>query len=119
MLQMVPIGARSGMFFVTFDQCPPPSFVTLTCPSLVPVQRMPCFTGEAAIEYNTAASYVYRLSCVMPPESPWWLLSFNVKSGLIVFQVWPPSVVSCTYWLPTYTCFESKGEIVSGMFQWH
>ncbi len=37
----------------------------------------------------------------------------------MVFQLCPPSVVSCTYWLPTYTRLWSKGEMASGIVQSH
>ncbi len=46
----VPHGGRSGMFFVTFVQWPPPSCVTFTCPSSLPVQMTPALTGDSAIE---------------------------------------------------------------------
>jgi len=42
------------------------------------------------------------LSPVRPPENCCRLLSFRVRSGLMIFQEWPPSVVTWTYWLPTY-----------------
>jgi hypothetical protein len=68
---------------------------------LVPAQITPFSSGDSAIENTTPAYSTDRLSRVSPPESPIMLLSFRVRSGLIVVQVCPPSVVEWTYWLPT------------------
>ena len=57
--------------------------------------------GDSAIEYTTPAYSTERLSTVRPPESPIIDGSFVVRSGLIASQVWPPSEVLWTYWLPT------------------
>ncbi len=89
------------MPLVTFVQLCPPLRVTWTCPSLVPAQIVPFCTGDSAIENSVAPSQVIRLSAAMPALLCWWDLSFKVRSGLISFQVWPPSLVMCTYWLPT------------------
>ena len=65
----------------------------------------------------TPAYSTERLSTVSPPESPIMVLSFEVKSGLIVFQCSPPSDVAWTNWLPTYTVLWSCGEIAIGNVQ--
>src|SRR3990172_5381881 len=57
------------------------------------------------------------LSGVRPPEICCLLLSLSVRSGLISRQLFPPSVVTCTCWLPTYTLLWSWGEMVSGASQ--
>src|SRR5215471_13900023 len=87
MLHTVPHGGKFGMFFVTFVQCAPASCVTLTCPSVLPVQMTPAFIGDSAIAYNVPPSKVVRLSELMPPELPWWDLVFVVRSGLITVQL--------------------------------
>src|SRR5215467_3685923 len=97
-LHTVPHGGRSGMFFVTFVQWRPPSFVTFTCPSSLPVHITPApvFAGDSAIEYSVPPSNVVRLSAEMPPEFCSCDLVFVVRSGLIGFQLCPPSVVMKT-----------------------
>ena len=90
------------MFAVTLVQCAPPSRVTCTRPSLVPAQMTPFSIGDSAIAKTTPAystrQVVERQAAGVADAS---LVSFSVRSGLIAFQVWPPSVVACTYWLPT------------------
>src|SRR5438045_9079520 len=88
-LHTVPQDGRSGMFLVTLVQCAPPSCVTFTCPSSLPVQITPAFIGDSAIAYSVAPSNVVRLSDVMPPEFCWCSLLFAVRSGLIAFHDWP------------------------------
>ena len=64
---------------------------------------------------NTTPAYsTPMLSGVRPPEGRCRVLSLRVRSGLISFQVSPPSDVACTCWLPTYTVLWSNGEMVSG-----
>ena len=41
-----------------------------------------------------------------------------VRSGLIVSQLCPPSVVTWTRWLPAYTRSESCGEMWIGNVHW-
>src|SRR5215467_13515031 len=101
MLLTVPHGGRPGMFFVTFVQFLPPSRVICTRPSFVPAQISPCSRRDSAMANTTEAYSTPMLSPVSPPENPCLPLSFDVKSGLITCQLCPPSVVWCTYWLPT------------------
>src|SRR5229473_7497962 len=103
MLLTVPHESMLGMFFVTFVQFLPPSRVICTMPSFVPAQITPASLGDSAIANTTGAYSTPMLSPVSPPENPCLLLSFVVRSGLIRCQLWPASVVSCTYWLPTYS----------------
>src|SRR3981081_2251784 len=101
MLLTVPQGGRPGIFAVTLLQFLPPSRVICTRPSLVPAQISPFSFADSAIANTTGAYSTPMLSPVSPPENPCLLLSFVVKSGLISCQLLPPSVVWCTYWLPT------------------
>src|SRR3990172_7389323 len=114
MLQTVPKGGRLGILAVTLAQFWPPFCVTCTRPSLVPAQINPGFRRDSAIAYTTLKYSTPMLSGVRPPEICCRLLSLSVKSGLISRQLLPPSVVACTYWLPTYTLLWSCGEMVSG-----
>src|SRR4051812_47721400 len=99
-LLIVPHGGRFGMFFVTLVHVLPPSRVNCTRPSLVPAQISPACFGDSAIAKTTPPYSTPMLSGVRPPELCWWLLSLSVRSGLISCQLWPPSVVWCTCWLP-------------------
>src|SRR5215472_724431 len=117
MLLTVPHSGRFGIFFVTFVQFFPPSRVICTKPSFVPAQITPASFEDSAIEKTTPAYSTPMLSGVRPPEICWRLLSFRVKSGLMTCQLLPPSVVTCTNWLPTYTLLWSWGEIVMGNSQ--
>src|SRR5712691_5434577 len=92
-----------GRLFVTFVQFLQLSRVICTIPSFVPAQITPASFGDSAIAKTTGAYSTPILSPVSPPENPCRLLSFEVRSGLITCQLFPPSVVTCTYWLPTYT----------------
>src|SRR6266567_3532589 len=100
MLLTVPHGGRLGMFFVTLDQFLPPSRVICTSPSLVPAQISPFSFCDSAIANTTELYSTPMLSPVSPPENPSLLLSFVVRSGLMICQLCPASVVWCTYWLP-------------------
>src|SRR5579863_10001410 len=97
---MVPHGGRSGIFSLTRVHVFPPSRVTLTVPSFAPVQITPACLGDSAMDIRVSAYSGPMLSPVKPPEDCCLLLSFNVRSGLINFQLCPPSVVMCTNWLP-------------------
>src|SRR5229473_2455317 len=103
MLLTVPQESMLGIFLVTLVQFLPPSRVICTMPSFVPAQITPASFGDSAIAKTTGAYSTPILSPVSPPENPCRLLSFEVRSGLITCQLLPPSVVTCTYWLPTYT----------------
>ena len=52
-----------------------------------------------------------------PPELCWCVVSLRVRSGLITCQLEPPSFVTCTTWLPTYTFVWSWGEMAMGKVQ--
>src|SRR2546430_16269050 len=96
------------MFFVTLVHDLPPSRVTCTWPSLVPAHSRPFSFGDSVIAITTGKYSTPMLSGVSPPETACLLLSFVVRSGLIVFQLLPPSTVIWTYWLPAYSVFRSK-----------
>src|ERR1700740_3319649 len=117
MLSTVPHSGRFGIFLVTFVQLLPPSRVSCTNPSFVPAQITPASLGDSAIAKTVPAYSTPILSGVSPPEIPIRLLSFRVRSGLMICQLLPPSVVTCTNWLPTYTLLWSCGEIVTGNSQ--
>src|SRR5437667_7286317 len=108
-----------GMFPVTSIHCAPPSRVTCTRPSFEPAQITPAppCAGDSAMANRVAPSNVMRLSVVTPPELCWCVVSLRVRSGLITFQLAPPSVVRCTNWLPTYTRVWSCGEMAIGNVQ--
>src|SRR5512146_158573 len=88
---------------VTFVHVLPPSRVSCTRPSFVPTQISPFCTRDSAIAYTTSAYSTPMSSGVRPPEIPCLDLSLRVRSGLITCHVRPPSLDSCTYWLPVYT----------------
>src|SRR5258706_11456256 len=114
MLDTVPHSGRPGMFAVTLVQFLPPSRVICTRPSLVPAQITPACFGDSAMAKTTPAYSTPMLSPVRPPENCCRLLSLRDRSGLTTFQLWPPSVVTCTYWLPTDTRLSSCGEMSTG-----
>src|SRR6266852_1280635 len=117
MLLTVPQSGRRRIFFVTLVQFFPPSRVICTYPSLVPAQITPASFGDSAIANTVPAYSTPILSGVSPPEICIRFLSFRVRSGLMICQLLPPSVVTCTYWLPTYTLLWSCGEMVTGNSQ--
>src|SRR5260370_26574997 len=106
-----------GRFFVTLHQFFPPWRGACTSPSLVPAQLALASFGGSAMGKSVPAYSTPILSGVSPPEICCRLLSFRVRSGLMICQLFPPSVVTCTYWLPTYTLLWSWGEIVIGNSQ--
>jgi hypothetical protein len=81
------------MFAVTLVQCWPPSRVICTRPSFVPAQITPASLGDSASANTTPAYSTPMLSPVRPPEKPIRLLSLRVRSGLMIFQECPWSVV--------------------------
>src|SRR6185437_476674 len=103
MLLIVPHFGSPPMFAVTLVHVAPPSRVTCTSPSFDPAQITPFCTGDSAIANSVEKYSTPRLSGERPPDGPSLLVSFVVRSGLITVQLCPPSVVRCTYWLPTYT----------------
>src|SRR5438046_2529318 len=119
MFEIFPQGASFGRVPVTSVQVVAPSRVTCTRPSFDPAQSTPARTGDSASANSVAPSNVYRLSVVTPPELCWCVVSLRVRSGLITCQLEPPSVVTCTTWLPTYTFVCSCGEMAMGNVQFH
>src|SRR5215208_6344384 len=103
MLLIVPQFGAPGRLALTFVQVAPPSRDTCTRPSFVPAQSRLASFGDSAIANTTPAYSTPMLSGVRPPEIFWRLLSFRVRSGLMRRHVFPPSVVVCTCWLPTYS----------------
>ena len=97
MLLTVPHSGRFGIFLVTSLQLFPPSRVICTSPSLVPAQITPASFGDSAMAKTVPAYSTPMLSGVSPPEICCLLLSFRVRSGLIICQLFPPSVVTWTY----------------------
>src|SRR5215469_1092068 len=117
MFENVPHSGRPGMFFVTLVQFLPPSRVNCRRPSLVPAQITPASLGDSAMANTTPAYSTPMLSGVRPPELTIRVLSLRVRSGLMICQLLPPSVVTCTNWLPTYTLLWSWGEMAIGNSQ--
>src|SRR5215468_1332750 len=112
MLLIEPHFKKPGVLAVkSLRQVLPPSRERLTTPSFEPVQRTPFSNGDSAIEKSVQPSSTPRLSCVSPPDGPCLLLSSVVRSGLMIFQLCPPLVVTCRNWLPTYTVLLSCGEM--------
>ena len=76
------------------------SRVNCTCPSLVPTQIIPFSMGDSAMPKTTPAYSTPMLSPVRPPELPMRVRSLSVRSGEMTCQLWPPSWVRWTCWLP-------------------
>src|SRR5437764_5034364 len=117
MLENVPHSGRLGIFLVRLVQVLPASRVICSRPSLVPAQITLASLGDSAMANTTPAYSTPMLSGVRPPELPIRLLSLRVKSGLMICQLLPPSVVTCTNWLPTYTLLWSWAEMAMGNSQ--
>src|SRR5207249_11123234 len=103
---MLSTDPHNGSVFRFFDrllQVLPPSRVSCTWPSLVPAQSSPFSFGDSAIAMTTGKYSTPMLSGVRPPEICCLDLSFVVRSGLMVFQLLPPSALMCTNWLPAYS----------------
>ncbi len=116
MEEILPQGG-SFMAAVTSVHVAPASLVMCTRPSFDPTQITPFCTGDSAMANSVAPSKVIRLSVEVPPELCWCVVSLRVRSGLIAFQLAPPSVVRWTNWLPTYTWVWSCGEMAMGKVQ--
>src|SRR6185503_19436628 len=114
MCRTEPHAGMPGTFAVTFVHVAPPLRVTWITPSFEPLQITPACARDSAIAISVPPYSTPMLSGVRPPEICCFDLSFFVRSGLIVRQLCPPFVVTCTCWLPTYTLLWSCGEIASG-----
>src|SRR6266849_3156107 len=114
MFEILLHGGSLGIGHVTARQVAAPSRVRCTSPSFAPAHTTPACRGDSAIANKVAPSKVMRLSVVTPPEPCSCVVSLRVRSGLITLQREPPSVVTCTTWLPTYTRLWSCGEIAMG-----
>src|SRR5947209_5070920 len=103
---------RSGMSFgVTVLHVLPPSFVTLTTPSSLPVQITLVVRLDGAIEKITAyTSGPFMSRVIGPPDGPMVLGSWRVRSGLMRSQLWPPFVVLHRCCEPVYSVVLSTGE---------
>src|SRR5579859_1084002 len=95
-----PHSGDPGIFGVTFVHVLPPSCVTCTSPSFVPAQITPALARDSAMAYTTSPYSTPMLSGVRPPEICCLVLSFLVRSGLMICQLFPPSDDLWTNWLP-------------------
>src|SRR5262245_48115267 len=103
------------MFSVTFVHVLPPSMLMCTSPSSLPAHRTPFCFGDSAMAKMVPENSTVVLSPVMgPPDHCCLLLSSRVRSGLIGFQLMPPSVDLNRTLAAWYTVFESCGEIKIG-----
>src|SRR5215467_8483385 len=111
---------HSGMALgVTFDQFFPPSVVTWIRPSSEPVQIKSFCTGDSTTEKIVSYTSTPVLSLVMgPPEATCLLLSLRVRSGLMICQVMPPSVVLKSTCAAKYRALGSCGEKTIGSVHW-
>src|SRR5260221_11854444 len=103
MLPIVPHSGSPGRLRVTLVHVAPPSRETWTSPSFVPAQRRLGSSGDSAIANTTPAYSTPMLSGLSPPDRRCRFLSLRVRSLLSSRHDVPPSVVTCTCWLPTYT----------------
>src|SRR5215813_6000169 len=118
MLLIEPHFKKPGALAIrSFCQVLPPSRERLTMPSFEPIHSTPFSCGASAIEKIVQHSSTPRLSRVSPPDGPCLLLSSVVRSGLMIFQLCPAFVVTCRYWLPTYTVLLSCGEMYTTCVQ--
>ena len=78
---------------------PPSSRVTQMRPSSVPAHISPGAWDDSSKAKMVLKTSTPVLSRVMPaaPEYPWVSGSLYVRSGLMTSQLWPSSVVRCTY----------------------
>ena len=95
------------MFAVTFVQVAPPSWVTWTLPSSVPAQMSPAFSGDSA--------RLTMVQCVSAPEPAAVIFcgSCVERSGLMICQWLPPSLVLNSTFDPRYSACGSTGEKIS------
>src|SRR5262249_55363327 len=105
------------MFFTTFVHVLPPSLVTCTFPSSVPTQITLGSTNDGAIvrivQWNSAA---VLSTTIGSPDDCCLLLSFVVRSGLMIDHDCPWSVDLNTTSPPKYTVVPSEASTI-GEFQ--
>ena len=90
----VPQSGIPLMFAVRFVQSTPPLRVTCTRPSSLPTQMSPfSFCDSATAKIVSYHSTPVLSPVIGPPDHFCFVLSLRVRSGLIAFQVWPPSSV--------------------------
>src|SRR6202049_984076 len=112
---------HSGMAFgVTLSQCWPPSRVTCTNPSSVPAQIKSFCTGDSTTEKIVSYTSTPVLSLVIgPPEAACFALSLRVRSGLMIVQLIPASVVLNNTSPAKYNVLGSWGEKTIGSVHWN
>src|SRR5262249_18049212 len=104
---------------VTLLHSLPPSVVTWTSPSSLPAQMRAFCLGDSAMAKTVSYTSTPGLSPVIgPPDHFCLLLSLRVRSGLIAFQVSPPSVVLKTTLAAWYTALLSCGDTTTGAVHW-
>src|SRR5690242_16518868 len=115
---MRPSGGSPLMCGRTFVQCAPPSRVTWTFPSSVPIQITFESLGASVmlriVLYVSAPLMSYSLG---PPLVRCLLLSLFERSGLITVQCAPPSVDLKSTLAPRYTVLACVAETAMGDVQ--
>src|SRR5260370_30844172 len=107
---------HSGMALgVMFSQCWPPSRVSCIKQSSVPTQIRSFWTGDSTTEKIVSYTSTPVLSFVIgPPEACCFCLSLRVRSGLMLLQLIPASVVLKSTSPAKYSVFGSCGENTIG-----
>src|SRR5262249_43718364 len=111
---------HSGMALgVTFDQFFPPSVVTWIRPSSEPVQIRSFCSGDSTTEKMVSYTSTPVLSLVIgPPEATCLLFSLRVRSGLMICQLMPASVVVNSTCAAKYRVLGACGENTMGSVHW-
>src|ERR1700687_354439 len=100
---------------VIFSQCWPPSRVRCTRPSSVPAQIKSFCAGDSTAEKIVSYTSTPVLSLVIgPPEACCFCLSLRVRSGLMMLQLIPASMVLNRTSPAKYKVFGSYGENAIG-----
>src|SRR4051812_40957496 len=107
---------RSGG--VTLAQSPPSFVDTCTRPSSDPDISTPCRCADTINENTVAYISAPAVSIVSGPETPNVSGSAYVRSGLIVSQLCPSSVVRKTLLPAVYSTLLSCGENTIGYVHW-
>src|SRR5262245_46824835 len=112
--------ANSGRSFgVTFVQVFPPSRVSCTYPSSLPVQITFASCCDGAIVKIVAYVSTPVWSFVIgPPDGPSVFGSCRVRSGLILVQLFPSVVLAQRCCEPTYSVFGPFREYTIGNVHW-